>query len=124
MTGAKRELDALSLSSPSPPTGPQATCRSFRADIVGGLGLGLPPERSYIKYLRLVALSSISFAPTPRTVVSALFFRTLSRNSPHLLLTTPVLWEDIIDGGATKEQTEYIAETARYKYKSLIYESD
>jgi hypothetical protein len=34
------------------------------------------------------------------------------------------LWEDIIDGGATKEQTEYIAETARYKYKSLIYESD
>jgi hypothetical protein len=35
MAGAKRELDALSLSSPSPLTGPQATCRSFRADIVG-----------------------------------------------------------------------------------------
>jgi cell division protein FtsB len=34
------------------------------------------------------------------------------------------VWEDIIDGGATKEQTEYIAETARYKYNSLIYESD
>jgi hypothetical protein len=27
-------------------------------------------------------------------------------------------------GGATKEQTEYIEQTARYKYKSLIYESD
>jgi hypothetical protein len=34
------------------------------------------------------------------------------------------VWEDIIDGGATKEQTEYIAEIAWYKYKSLIYESD
>jgi hypothetical protein len=32
--------------------------------------------------------------------------------------------EDIIDGGATKEQTEYIEQTAQYKYKSLIYESD
>jgi hypothetical protein len=35
-----------------------------------------------------------------------------------------ILWEDIIDGGATKEQTEYIEQTAWYKYKSLIYESD
>jgi hypothetical protein len=35
MAGAKRELDVLSLSSPSPPTGPQATCWRFRADMVG-----------------------------------------------------------------------------------------
>jgi hypothetical protein len=35
-----------------------------------------------------------------------------------------LLWEDIIDGGAPKEQTEYIAERAWYKYNSLIYESD
>jgi hypothetical protein len=38
--------------------------------------------------------------------------------------TAAEVWEDIIDEGARKEQTEYIEQTARYKYKSLIYESD
>jgi hypothetical protein len=47
-----------------------------------------------------------------------------SVRTPISRCTTAALWEDIIDGGATKEQIEYIAETARYKYKSLIYESD
>jgi hypothetical protein len=38
--------------------------------------------------------------------------------------TAAKVWEDIIDEGARKEQTEYIEQTARYKYKSLIYKSD
>ncbi|KAJ7879708.1 hypothetical protein B0H13DRAFT_2051057 [Mycena leptocephala] len=37
-----------------------------------------------------IPVMSVSFAPTPRTVVSASFFRTLARDSSHLLLTTPI----------------------------------
>ncbi|KAJ7921236.1 hypothetical protein B0H13DRAFT_1985587 [Mycena leptocephala] len=37
-----------------------------------------------------IPVTSVSFAPTARTVVSSSFFRTLARDSSHLLLTTPI----------------------------------
>jgi hypothetical protein len=48
------------------------------------------PSPNMALFIEGIPVSSVSFAPTPKTVLSASFFQTLSRDSSRLLLTTPV----------------------------------